>query len=78
VTSAPCPVSAYPIRSNESEGLFACSRCHTDYHEPCFWRVLPITEFLAYWRWLNETDDANQENVCAACRQLEGLGRRGG
>jgi len=75
VTSAPCPVCTYPIRSDEFDDILQCTRCNTAAHGPCFWRMLPLSEWLDYWAWLNETDELDREYVCAACRQLEGLGK---
>jgi len=64
------------IRSGRTNSRgFTCTRCHINYHEACFWRVLPLEDFLDYWTWLNETDEDHRDNICAACRQLEGLGK---
>jgi len=79
VPSTPCPVCAYPIRVDECEELTQCSRCRADYHTPCFWRVLPLEDWLAYWNWLNDlTDDSNHSYgryFCATCRQFDGIGK---
>jgi len=77
VTSKPCPVCAAPIRSDDFE-VIRCTKCRTDYHTPCFWRVLPIAEWAAYLAWVYEApinDLDGREYICAACRQLEGLGK---
>jgi len=75
VTSEPCPVCAGQIRSDEREGIFHCSRCLGAHHEACFWRVLPLEDFLEYWSWLKRTDDEicdePREDICAACRERE-------
>ena len=76
VTSAPCPVCTSDIRSDECEGLLYCTRCYAAYHEACFWRVLPIEDFLAYWAWLKRPDDEHgdehRDYVCATCRHASG------
>jgi hypothetical protein len=74
VTSAPCQVCAYLIRSDESEGLFHCERCERVYHEPCYWRLLPVEDFLTYWRWLDTAPHSKEhpEYVCAACKAAAG------
>ena len=74
VTSAPCPVCAHPIRSDETEGLFSCERCKGVYHAPCYWRVLPMEDFLTYWRWLqgwnpDYENDRHPPYVCASCKE---------
>jgi len=75
VAFAPCPTFEYPIREDESEMIFNCTRCKAVYHEPCFWRVLPIADFLEHWCWLRRFDDEHfderREYICAACRQHE-------
>ena len=72
VTSSPCPVCSCEIRSDECEGLLYCTQCYTAYHESCFWRVLPLDEFLAYWSWLKRADDQyHLDYICAACRERE-------
>lgn len=43
VTSKPCPVCTAPIRSDDCE-VIGCTRCRVEFHAPCFWRVLPISE----------------------------------
>jgi hypothetical protein len=48
VTSVPCPVCAYPIESDEFEGIFSCTQRATPHHEPCFWRASPLEDWLAY------------------------------
>ncbi len=37
--------------------------------------MLPLSEWLDYWAWLNETDELDREYVRSAYRQLEGLGK---
>ena len=78
--STPCPVCAAPIRSDDFE-VISCTRCHAGFHAPCFWRMLPINEWVAYLAWVYGApieDLDRREYVCAACRQLEGLGKEGG
>jgi len=78
IMSTTCPVCASPIASNEWESIWTCGRCSMDYHEASFWRALPIERWVAYLRWYKGTDDETHEadhDVCAACRQLEGLGK---
>lgn len=70
--STPCRVCSYPIRSNESEGVIDCSRCGAVAHEPCFWRLLPLEEWIAYIRWITETEEVDRDYICAACREKEG------
>ena len=77
ITTTPCPVCGYGIRSNQFDDLIQCNRCDTIAHAPCFWRMLPLEERVAYLRWL-DTEEMNRDFTCAACRQLEGLGERGG
>jgi len=79
-----CPVCRCPFGpSNEGVMLFVrCAQCGTKYHEPCFWRVLPLEEWVEYLQWAMEThededdeeeDDEEDEDgfeiVCAACRE---------
>jgi hypothetical protein len=74
-TTTPCPVCAAPIRSDDCD-VIGCTECGTDYHSPCFWRVLPISEWTAFLAWVYETPlEAldRRDYICAACRQLEGL-----
>src|SRR5215831_8699850 len=47
---ASCPVCNCPFGSKE-EGLMRvvrCARCGVKHHEPCFWRVLPLEEWVEY------------------------------
>src|SRR5207249_6945492 len=74
VTTTPCPVCAYPIRSDEHD-IAECRRCHTDYHPPCFWRGLPVAEWVAFWTWFDSEFDSDGADhgsawdyLCAACR----------
>jgi hypothetical protein len=48
-------------------------------HGPCYWgRVADLEEWLTYLRRVMETeDDFSAKVICAACRQLEGLGKEG-
>ena len=54
-----------------------CVRCHRDLHSACYWRQLPIEEWLHYIRWMEEQSDEefqagipfDRKTVCAACRQ---------
>jgi len=60
-----------------------CAQCRTKYHEPCFWRMKPLEEWVEYIQAAMETDedeedDDDEENeadedgfeiICAACRE---------
>jgi hypothetical protein len=70
VTSTPCPVCAAAIRSDDFD-VIRCTRCRAEYHGPCFWRVLPIGEWVAYLTWVYASpleDLDRREYRCAACR----------
>jgi hypothetical protein len=77
VTSTPCPVCGFPIRSDEDYDLVDCTRCAAILHGACFWRSLPLEEWVAYLRWVKESDwdeiGLGRAMVCATCRKLEGL-----
>jgi len=82
--SASCLVCNCPFGPSE-EGVLRvarCARCGVKYHEPCFWRLLPLEEWVEYLQWAMEThededdeeeDDEEDEDgfeiVCAACRE---------
>ncbi len=71
MTSKPCPVCAAPIRSDYFD-VIGCDRCRTEYHVPCWWRVLPIGEWVGYLTWVYESPLEGldrREYLCAACRQ---------
>ncbi len=80
---AACPVCNCPFGPSE-EGVMRivrCARCGVKHHEPCFWRVLPLGEWVEYIHWAME-NDANEEDeededgfeiMCAACREKEGV-----
>jgi hypothetical protein len=53
VTSTPCPVCAAPVWSEDPE-FIGCTRCHAKYHALCFWRALPISEWVAWLAWIDE------------------------
>ena len=62
-----------------------CARCGVKYHEPCFWRVLPLEDWIEYVQWALETnqdeeeqyeddEEKNEEDfeiICAVCREKE-------
>jgi hypothetical protein len=74
VTFTPCPVCAAPVSSEDPDSL-TCDRCRVRSHAPCWWRALPISEWVKFRTWI---DDDTREELgphdfsCAACRQLEG------
>jgi len=86
VTTAPCPVCGYRIRSNDVYEIERCERCQRDLHSACYWRQLPIEEWLHYIRWMEEQSDEDfqagnpfdRETICAACRQRDGRGTEEG
>jgi len=59
---------------------WTCKRCNVKCHPECFWgRMATLEEWITYFRRIMETDDDFEADVvCAACRQLEGLGEGGG
>ena len=73
--STPCPVCQYLIEPTEIETR-TCDRCRAKYHAPCWWRLLPIEEWVAWLRW-SDSDEAfdakgrvvDHDVICAACRQ---------
>ena len=78
---APCPVCNGPFGPSE-EGIIRvvrCARCGVKHHEPCFWRVLPLEEWVEYVQSAMETyeeeDEADQEDedgfeiICGVCRE---------
>src|SRR5882724_6154278 len=76
-TSTPCPVCSYPISSEDSYDLYDCTRCRVVMHGACYWgRVAALEEWVAYIRRVLETEDEfSAGTICAACRQLDGLGK---
>jgi hypothetical protein len=51
-----------------------CARCGVKYHEPCFWRVLPLEEWVEYVQWAIKTDEDEEDEdgfeiICAVCRE---------
>ena len=80
---ASCPVCNCPFGSTE-EGtmrVVRCARCGVKHHEPCFWRVLPLEEWVEYVQAAmgnNEEEDEEDEDdedeedgfeiICAVCR----------
>jgi len=78
VTSTPCPLCAARVWSSDMDAI-GCGQCRRWYHAPCFWRVLPIAEWIAFLTWIDETSaDQEMDFICAACRQLEGRGKERG
>jgi len=81
-----CPICNCPVGPVEEEAtrVARCARCGVKYHEPCFWRVLPLEEWVEYIQWAMETnEEEDQDNdedeeeegvemVCAACREKSG------
>ncbi len=78
---ASCPVCDCPFGPSE-EGVMRvvrCAQCGVKYHEPCFWRVLPLEEWVEYIQSAVETNDNEEDDededgfeiVCAACRDKE-------
>ena len=62
---ASCPVCNYPFGSSE-EGIMRtvrCARCRVKHHEPCFWRVLPLEEWVEYIQWAMETYEEEDEEA---------------
>ena len=69
VTFKPCPGCAAPIRSDDCE-VIGCTRCRVEFHVPCFWRVLPIGEWVAWldWHYNSPIEDVDRrEYICVAC-----------
>ena len=57
---------------------WTCKGCDVRFHLECFWRMATLEEWTAYIRRVMETDDDFEADVvCAACRQLAGLGKEG-
>jgi predicted Fe-S protein YdhL (DUF1289 family) len=51
---------------------WTCPGCERTYHEPCFWRGVPLEEWKDLISRLMAAEDAGavvSESVCAACRQ---------
>jgi hypothetical protein len=72
-TASRCPVCAYLIRGNDSF-VEQCERCGVIAHEVCFWRALPIEEWLLYIRWREEGPRPSVYSrgpICAECRRLD-------
>jgi len=74
---ASCPVCDCPFGSSE-EGIMRvvrCARCGVKHHEPCFWRMLPLEEWVEYVQWAMETNEEDEEEengfeiICAVCRE---------
>jgi|SRR5215510_366310 len=71
---ASCPVCNCPFGSKE-EGLMRvarCARCGVKHHEPCFWRVLPLEDWVEYVQRSVETNEEDEEEdgfeiICALC-----------
>src|SRR5262245_59492611 len=88
---ASCPVCNCPFGSTE-EGtmrVVRCARCGVKHHEPCFWRVLTLEEWVKYVQAAmeikeeedeeDEEDDEDKDGedgfeiICAVCREQEGV-----
>jgi len=74
---ASCPVCNCPFGSKE-DGLMRvvrCARCGVKHHEPCFWRVLPLEDWVEYVQRSVETNEEEEEDeeedgfeiICALC-----------
>ena len=75
-----CPVCDCTFGSSE-EGIMRvvrCARCGVKHHEPCFWRMLPLEEWVEYVQWAMETNEEDEEEeeeengfeiICAVCRE---------
>ena len=63
------------MRGNHA--VVRCARCGVKHHEPCFWRVLPLEEWVEYVQWAMETsEEENDEEhedgfeiICGVCRE---------
>jgi hypothetical protein len=58
-SQASCQVCSCPFGSGE-EGIMRvvrCARCSVKYHETCFWRMLPLKEWIEYVQWAMETSE---------------------
>jgi hypothetical protein len=76
MTTTPCPTCTYPARESDFH-VVECGRCQAIAHEPCFWPALPIKKWLIYTRSREESvppSTFDRGFICAACRQVEGLG----
>ena len=73
----------YPFGPGETTliRVVRCAGCGVKYHEPCFWRVLPLEERAEYIQSTSETNEEDEEEdddgegfeiVCAACRTRKG------
>jgi len=58
--------------------IVRCGQCGVKYHEPCFWRVLPLEEWVEYIQLAmepNENEEEDEEGedgfeiICAVCRE---------
>jgi len=59
-----CPVCNCPFGPSE-EGVVPvvrCEQCGTKYHEPCFWRELPLEEWVEYLQLAMGTNDGEEED----------------
>jgi ribosomal protein L37AE/L43A len=80
MTTTPCPTCTYPARESDFH-VVECGRCQAIAHEPCFWPALPIKKWLIYTRSREESvppSTFDRGFICAACRQVEGLGKGDG
>jgi len=82
---ASCRICNCPLGPSEQAVTLVvrCARCGVKYHEPCFWRGLPLSEWVEYIQRAME-NDANEEDegddqdedsfeiICAVCHEKEG------
>jgi hypothetical protein len=73
-----CPVCNCPLGPKEEDILrvVRCARCGSKHHEPCFWRMLSLEEWVEYIQSAMETneeeeDEEGPEIICAECREGE-------
>jgi hypothetical protein len=58
----PClqlPLGAY--RRRHLLRVVRCARCGAKHHEPCFWRMLPLEEWVEYIQWAMETNEERRK-----------------
>ena len=70
----PCPVCGVAAFTD-----WTCKGCHVAMHEPCYWRTVPMSVWHEYLVALADPADSPDYPPvrCAACRQLDGLGKGG-
>ena len=81
---ASCPICNCLFGPSEQAVMLVvrCARCGVKYHEPCFWRVLPLAEWVEYIQRAMENDENEEvegddqdehgfEIICAVCHEKE-------